>query len=95
MDEKICKICDINKPIEEYHYRLGVRVNYCKSCLLQRRGLIDDYGINLPTELQTSQTKYFIRGARELLTNMGYDLNLPIYLQFNERLRVKYGKDMF
>lgn len=95
MEEKICKICDIKKPIEEYHFRLGVRVDYCKWCLQDRRNRFDDYGINLPIEEQSSQTEYFIRGARELLTNMGYDLNLPIYPQFKERMRVKYGKDMF
>lgn len=95
MEKKICRICDTEKNIDDFNFRLGERVDYCKECLKTRITRYDEFGINLPVEEQSAQQKFFIAGAKEILTAMGYDPDLPVYPQFKQRMRLKYGKDMF
>ncbi len=54
MDEKICKICNRTKSLEQFDYRLEVQVDYCKSCLLAKKARFEENGINLPIEYETS-----------------------------------------
>ena len=94
MEKKICRICDTEKNIDDFNFRLGERVDYCKECLKTRITRYDEFGINLPVEEQSAQQKFFIAGAKDILTLMGYDVNLPIYPQFKERIRVKTGVEL-
>jgi len=94
MNEKICKICNKTLPITEFHTNKQRTVNFCKDCSKEKQERFDDLGINLPEEELTRNTRFYIHHAKEILTLMGYDVNLPIYPQFKERIRVKTGVEL-
>jgi len=66
----------------------------CKACIqkryVERNIVIQETNSALAASLDEVSKK----GAEEILTNMGFELynpENPVYLQFEERMRVKYG----
>ena len=88
-DKKKCPRCEIIRPFEEYYVRniaRDGRDTYCKICRLKER--------SKATSLETTQDEYVKEGAEKVLTNLGYELynpENPVYRQFNERMKERYG----
>ena len=89
MEEKTCPRCKITKPEYDYHRRSASADGldtYCKSC---RNG-----ELRTPTTLESCQDEFVKVGAEKVLTNLGYEIynpDNPVYRQFNERIRERYG----
>ena len=89
MEEKRCPRCEIIRPLGEYYVRnvaANGRDTYCKICRLKER--------SKATSLETTQDEFVKEGAEKVLTNLGYEIynpENPVYLQFNERIRERYG----
>jgi hypothetical protein len=89
-EQKKCKKCGEVKDLTEYQSTKGLYNTTCKACeKIQRE--VYDMGINANLDEVAYNSRFDILAARELLEWMGYSLHKPIYLQFNERMKEKYG----
>ena len=91
METKVCSVCKIEKPAEEFDYRyksLGQRQGRCKECRKRidekkkKVTLIDDY-----------EGSCDVKDAKDILIRLGYDLEneKSVHEQFMERIATKYG----
>lgn len=87
--KKKCPRCKVSRTEEYYHRRQASADGldtYCKICR--------NTELKEPTTLETTQDPYVKEGAEKVLTNLGYELynpDRPIWKQFNQRCKVKYG----
>ncbi len=96
METKTCNTCKIEKSLDEYHINRKLPdglVNRCKPCcaVIQRNNYLKNKGL---TPIAACNDEYTIEGARELLINMGFDVDdeeNPVHLQFDELLATKYN----
>ena len=89
MFEKRCPRCNITRPEADYHRRQASADGLDTYCRICRSG-----EMKIPTTLETTQDEYVREGAEKVLTNLGYELynpDRPIWKQFNQRCKVKYG----
>lgn len=88
---KKCITCKNTKDITNFHKRTVSPDGIDNKCKLCRKKLISH-----PMGLDEAADKTRIP-AQEILENMGYEINNPnnpVYLQFNERMREKWGVEL-
>ena len=89
---KVCYRCNIEKPLDRYYKKVSnadLKDNYCIECRNRNRG------VKVNGLLTYEGNEADVENAIEILEGLGYDLsdmeNNPVYRQFNERMRQKYG----
>lgn len=90
MESKVCNVCKVEKPLEEFDYRyksLGERQGRCKEC----RKRIDEKKKRV-TLISDYEGSTDVSHAIEILEGMGYDTTKNIHEQFKERMFTKYGQ---
>lgn len=85
---KKCKYCGIEKPDSEFQQISKT----CKECERKQRAHYDEFGIHADLSQLAYNTTFDVRNARELLTDMGYDISgkIPVWEQFYLRILEKY-----
>ena len=87
--EYTCKICNTSKPLDQYWTNSILnRGHYdtCVTCQTQKNKKM--------VKMDNCDYPYVVEGAKSILENIGYDLDTPIYLQFNERIRQRWGVEL-
>lgn len=93
IEKIICKKCGIEKTIDNFSSTRGNVYHTCKPCQSFQRQNYDD-GIHADLSKLAPHSRTAVLDARDMLTRMGYDVELPIYEQFRERMLLKWGVDM-
>lgn len=97
MDGRICIRCGEYKMWEHFPHHKSFTSGYssaCKDCIAKRRLESVELFKQSNSALSASMDEVSKKGAEEILTNMGFELynpENPVYLQFEERLKEKYG----
>jgi hypothetical protein len=97
METKICKICEIEKPLESFyvcHKCHKGRQATCKICILEKRNKKDKPIHQFNKEFRKSEAAHFSMAGctkqdymdmYELLRDMGYDVDGDVHQQFLNR----------
>jgi hypothetical protein len=87
--KKKCNTCGITKPHFDFHKRTANTDGYDNKCKECRKALIFT-----PQGLEDADEENR-KGAEKILTALGFELynpENPVYIQFNRRIYLKYGK---
>ena len=97
MEGRICVRCNEFKLWEYFPNHksfLSGRASACKECIAKRRTEKKLLFKETKSALASSMDEPTKKGAEIVLTSLGYELynpENPVYLQFEERMWVKYG----
>ena len=83
LEYQICIRCGELKAVEEFGTNPKGITKRCRPCLEALRN--GDYGI---------RDAHHIGYSKLILFELGYDLKQPIYEQFKQRVKERYGKDI-
>jgi hypothetical protein len=88
---KQCIECEEFFDYEEFRSGRGIVLKKCSQCRdIAELSKKPDFTINTPEEMLIPQTRWIVRGTRELLEEIGYDLDKDIHQQFLVRMeRIK------
>lgn len=90
----VCKNCKQEKHESEFtHSQTGI-YKTCKLCEKLQREEYDTKGIHADLSKVAHNTSFDVQNARDFLELLGYDLEKPIYLQFKERTKEKWGVEL-
>lgn len=88
METRICKICGIEKPIDQFHKEKRRKDGYKTQCSQCYKHRFQSY-ISME---ESGHRKEDIDGARQVLESLGYILDepeFPVHRQFNIRYNLK------
>ena len=105
MDKKICKACNIEKPIKQFYKNNVFKDGYdsrCKICKSQNKKIYKGDGDwkKVKPYQQKWEDQFNIKAAHkedfllmyEFITKIGYDVNQDVHQQFCDKHNLKYKK---